>query len=114
MQDCITSAHASPMLSIAFFNVKIPPEIFYRKLVFTVGILNQLGECLPKIITLESGNDTLIHRLDKRCGVGRQEHYMNVLISIRKVWEVSRSIIQEEIFKGHLHSLTVSLKFMAK
>jgi hypothetical protein len=76
-------------------------------------MLNQLGERLPKIITPESGNDTLIHGLDKRYGVGRQEHYINVLINIRKAWGVSRSIIQEkENFKGHLHSLTVSLQFM--
>jgi hypothetical protein len=37
-----------------------------------------------KIISFESGSDTLIRSLDKRCGVGRQEHYTNVFISIER------------------------------
>jgi hypothetical protein len=38
---------------------------------------------------------------------------MNVLISIRKAWGVSWSIVQEEEnFKGYLHSLTLSLQFL--
>jgi hypothetical protein len=84
MQDCITSAHVSTVLPIIFFNVKIPPETFYRKFVFTIGILNQRSEHLSKIITLESGSATLIRMLDKRCGAGRQEHCMNILINIRR------------------------------
>lgn len=80
-RDCVTSAHAILMLSVAFLMLK-----FLQKLVFTVCILDQLGECFPKIIILKSGNDTLIHR--------------------------SRSIIQEENFKVQLDSLTVSLQFM--
>jgi hypothetical protein len=49
--------------------------------------------------------------LDKRCGAGKQEHYINVLINIRKEWGVSMSIIQEEEnFKEHLHFFTVSLQ----
>jgi hypothetical protein len=97
------------------FNVKIPPEIFHRELVLTVGFLNKLSELLSKIITLECGNGTLIHRFGKRCGAGRQEHHMNDLIDIRKAWGLSRSIVQEEEnFEGHLPSLTVSLQFMMK
>jgi hypothetical protein len=87
--------HFCPCISIVvscFSNVKIYPEICYRKLVFTVGILNQLGEHLLKIITPESDSDTLIHRSDKRC-VGRQEHDLNVLVNIRNAWDVSRSNI---------------------
>jgi hypothetical protein len=39
--------------------------------------------------------------LDKRCGVGRQEHYMNVLINIRKAWGCPRALsMRRRILKG--------------
>jgi hypothetical protein len=97
MQDFNTSAHASPMLSRAFLTLKIPPESFHRKLVFAIGcVLNQLGKCLLKTKTLKSGNNTLIHWLNKKYGVWRQDHYITVLINIRNMSGVFRSIIQED------------------
>jgi hypothetical protein len=38
------------------------------------------------MVTSEGGSDPVIHSLDKRHVVGRQEHYVKVLINIRMAW----------------------------
>lgn len=85
LQDCVTSAHASAVLSIAFLRQKYLQNFFYRKLFFIVAVLNHIGESFPKVITLETDSDTVIHSLDKRYDDGgRQEHSINVSIDTRK------------------------------
>ena len=69
--------------------------------------------CLLEEVGLEHPDDTLVHRLQERRGVGREVHEVDVLVEVQQCLGVGRGIIEEhQDLAGEARSPAILLKLI--
>ena len=58
------------------------PELFKGEIIFTFHFLDYLGKSVSRVISLESGNNALIHQLDQRGCVWRHGNNSDVAVDL--------------------------------